>query len=91
MPVTTTTALIFAAASIGSAAIGALSQPGRPSVPGVPKTPLSDPVKTQAELDIEARRVRVKRARLNQSGVGTTPLGLGLSDKQKTLPKLTGE
>ena len=86
------------AIALGISALSALLSSGgggggRPSVPSVPSTPLSDPVRTQAELDIEARRERVKRARLNQvgTGVGTTPLGLAATGTQRTLPKLTGE
>lgn len=83
--------LALGAASAGSAVFGGGGS--GPSVPGLPKTPLSDPVKTQAELDTEARRVRVKRARLAQTstGVRTTPLGLSPADTQRTLPTLTGQ
>lgn len=94
MAVATSTALLIGAAVTVAGTIASIAtRPGTPSVPGVPDTPLSDPARTQAELDTEARRERVKRARLNQigTGVGTTPLGLAPTGTQRTLPKLTGE
>jgi len=96
MAITTSTALLIGAA-VTAASTGislAVGRPDLPSAPSVPDTPLSDPVKTQAELDITARAERVKRARLSQGAGGTrsSPLGLpGSIGTQATLPKLTGQ
>ena len=95
MAIGTTTAIVLGlAATAASTAVSIFSQSGGvPAAPGVPDTPLADPAETQAELDIAARRERVKRARLALVGTGirTSPLGLAGISTQATLPVLTGQ